>query len=171
MQQMISQRFAAMLLAGSTALGASLFAPAALAGSYDAFEPGFLRQAERALRRGEPARALEVLARREQGLKSRQEAEALGMSCRARLQLEELRAARRDCRAAVELDQSRASWRFLNNLGVAELGLGNFGAAEAAFAEAAALSGSVRTPRKNLHIVQQLRETGAATEQLAVEMR
>ncbi len=174
MHRSLSQSFNTLLLAGATALGARLFTPEAVADSYSSYEPGFLHQAERALRRNDPAHALGILeANSERDLKNRHRAEAEGLNCRAHLAMGDAIEAREACQAAIDLDKSRSSWRYFNNLGAAELTLGNLDAAETAFSRAAMISAWVATPRRNLALVSRIREAKAVAdgEQLAAEIR
>lgn len=158
MHRSLSQRFNTLLLAGTTAFGAALFAPVTSADNFALYEPGVLRQAERALKRGAPQRAVEILEKGAGRLvKNRHRAEAGGLACRAHLALGEPVEAREACLTAVELDPSRGSWRYLNNLGAAELALGNYDAAEIALSRAASNSGWARAPRKNLAVLARAR--------------
>ena len=146
------------LIAGTVlAIGSVSVLPSAQADAYRPYEPSFLRQAERALSAHQPERALEILTTHRDGtLKNRHRASVYGISCRANLELDRPEAAKRDCETALTLERSRANWGFFNNLGVAELSLGNLEAAEAAFTNAAVRSGYAREPRKNLDLLQSL---------------
>jgi tetratricopeptide (TPR) repeat protein len=162
------------LLAGAVALGVGGLAAPTQADSFSHYEPAFLRQADRALWHDDAERALEIIAaNQDRQFKRHDRAEAYGLICRAQLKRDDAIAAREACLAALDLSQSRDSWRFLNNLGVAELTLGNYEAAEEAFARAAALSGWSAAPRRNLQLIGEFREAreGATGERIAAEVR
>ncbi len=153
---------------------ASLASQPVLADLSSHYAPGFLRHAERAMQRGAPERALAIIAPRLEGsLKSHDRAEAQGIVCRAKLELGSLEEARQACISALDLDGTRSNWRFLNNLGVAEMQLGNFPEAEQAFSLAAARSGYASVPRKNLNLLRKLEKAGAEgrSEQIAGQLR
>ena len=174
MQRSLSQLLSACVLAGATAVGTSLFSAAAFADSFTVYQPSFLRQADRALSRGEPARALDIInSNTERRLKSQHQAEALSISCRAHLAMDNPVDAREACEDALALDGSQDSWRYLNNLGVAELTLGNYDAAEHAFTRAATISRNEGTARHNLNLLEQLRaeREAASGERVANTIR
>lgn len=138
------------------------------------YEPSFLRQADRALLRGDPNRALEIVeAHRDDQLRGRYRASALGLACRANLALYRHEAAKSACVAAIQLDTSRKNWRYFNNLGVAELGLGNRSAAHDAFLQAASRSGYAREPRINLSLIEAMDsdQSGLGSDQVATNRR
>lgn len=146
--------FAVTALAAVAGLTGS---PSALADLSSHYTPGFLRHAERAMQRGAPERALAIIAPRLEGsLKEHDRAEAHGIVCQAQLRLGSLEEARQACITALDLDGTRSNWRFLNNLGVAEMQLGNFSEAEQAFSLAATRSGYASTPQKNLSLLRKL---------------
>ena len=153
----------------AVAVAVSLASTPGLADSLDSYRPGFLKQAERALHNGHAQEALTIVARKgPEGVKTRQWAEAQGLVCRAHLALNENSAALKACTTAASLIRDRSSWRFVNNLGVAQLRLGNHEAAATAFTRAAVLSGWSRTPRKNLGTLNAYRAAGAGTASTVV---
>ncbi|GEM_PF-4456094 len=160
MQRSLSSLFYACVFAGSAAIAATLDAAPVAAETMTTYEPSFLRQADRALRRGNAERALSVVeSNLQRELKDTHRADAHGIACRAHLEMNAPDLARTECQSAMALDSSRSRWRYLNNLGVAELELGDYDAAEQAFSNAAALSGPAATPRRNLQVLHELRET------------
>lgn len=174
MQRSLKQLLPTALIFGITALGSGAASSVHAAESYGYFQPSFLTQADRAMRRGQPANALAVLSENTQRrLKTRHRADALGIACRAHLALNDMVEARQACQSAADTLRNRSAWRHYNNLGVAELHLGNYEGAEAAFIRAASLSGWASTPRKNLSLVTEIREAREAAngEMVAAELR
>lgn len=154
--------------------GALSNVPGARAEANMHYEPSFLRQAERALSGNRPERALQILAaHREDNLKIRHRAAASGVECRAQLALYRHAEAKEACLTAMEVDTSRRNWRYFNNLGVAELGLGDLNAAREAFLRAAARSGYAKEPRVNLGVIDSMNhdQNAVATEQVATNRR
>ena len=168
MQRSLGTLLKSCVFAGSAALAATLTPTTTLAESIAGYETGFLRQADRALARNQPDRALAIVADGlERNLKQPHRADAHGLACRAHLRMDQPARARGECRAAIELDRGPSSWRYLNNLGVAELELGDYSAAEAALSRAVAIANHEKTPRRNLRLLTQLREARDVNEQIA----
>jgi tetratricopeptide (TPR) repeat protein len=155
-----------ILLTAVASLSALAASAPSQADATAAYEPGFLRQAERALRRGSPERALLIVeAHSTKQLRNRHRAEAEGINCRAYLAMGAPEEARSACASAITLDPSRGNWRFLNNLGVAEVHLGNLSEAEDAFRAAATRSGYSYEPRRNLLALEAQRREDVSTTQ------
>ncbi|MFT7288098.1 MAG: tetratricopeptide (TPR) repeat protein [Halieaceae bacterium] len=172
MRHSLKQLIRSAVFLGIATVATGIAVPSASADSIGPFEPSFIKQADRALWRSEPARALEILrGGSTQELKNRYVAEILGLECRAYLQLDEPLEAREACLAAIAKQHNRGNWRYYNNLGVAELHLGNYQAAEQAFTRAASL-GWVSAPRKNLSLVKEIREArnSLSGQQVAAEL-
>ncbi|MEM1111492.1 MAG: tetratricopeptide repeat protein [Pseudomonadota bacterium] len=158
------------LLALSVGIGAS--SAYANDDTYASFEPGFLRQAERALVRDDPERALQLVGENlVRDLRTTHRADAHGLACRAHLALENSEGARTSCMDALEIERGRTRWRYLNNLGVAEMRLGNQEAAIKAFEEAVLTSGSARTPRRNLEAAIAAADEGGTSDQAIARRR
>lgn len=174
MQGSLSKALTTFGFSAGALLGVTLTSSLAIADSLAQYEPGFLRQAERALNRGAPERALKIVqANQDRELKRHHRADAHGLVCRAQLQLDAPVQARTACLAALNTDQGTSNWRFLNNLGVAEMSLGNYDAAKTAFIRAASIGKWERAPRKNLSTLNGLREArdNADGEQVATKLR
>ncbi len=135
--------------------------------AHSAEDAGYLETASRELRTGDPQQALAILtAHMLDGASDETQATHYGLVCRAWLETGDPERARSGCLKAIEANDKRSRWRDYNNLGVAEFRRGDAGAAQAAFREAAVLSGSVFTPRKNLDIVRSV-EIGGGDAQAA----
>lgn len=148
---------ALLLLLGIVAVVISM--PTSAASVSDHYQPGFMLKAERALQRGRAQQALDVLAAAQQSIAgSRYEAKAMGIRCEAYLAMGQAEAAREQCQGAIERSSSLHSWSYHNNLGVAEMQLGNLEAAEQHFHRAAVLDGWSYGPRKNLELVRELQQ-------------
>lgn len=160
MQRSLSTVLSTFGFTAATALGALLAPLPANADGLLQYEPGFIRQAERALKRGAPERALVLIeANLNEDLKPRHQTHALNLACTAHLQLESPVEAREACIAAQEAQPGKAGWRSLNNLGVAEMRLGNYHAAETALTRAATVSRWERAPRRNLSVLHAVRKS------------
>ncbi|MFK7831006.1 MAG: hypothetical protein AB8B57_14600 [Congregibacter sp.] len=174
MQGSLSKTFSTFVFTAGATLGVALTSSPVIADSLTQYEPGFLRQAERALSRGAPQRALDLVeANRDRQLKRQHRAEAHGLVCRAQLKMRAPVEARTACLAAIAAEQGKSNWRFLNNLGVAEMSLGNYDAAEIAFTRAATIGAWNRAPRKNLGTLDSLRAArdDTADEQISMVRR
>lgn len=174
MQQSIKQIVSATLIAGSVAVGSFSFSSSASADIASFYEPAFLRVAEQALERDLAEDAIDIIERNMSSATKRyQRAEAEGIACRAHLTVGSPEDARDACLRALDIEEQPTRWRFLNNLGVAELQLGNLDAAEDAFVQAKMLNRSEKSIKKNLEIVRALSEqrAAAASEQVASSSR
>lgn len=148
-----------LLISAAAVLAATPLSTPAHADSFAQYEPGFIRQANRALARNDAPQALKILdANRDRDVKRQHRAEALGIACRAHLKLDDATSAKEACESATAISGGRSSWRHHNNLGVAELTLGNYTAAEQAFVTAATLNAWAKAPRQNLGLVHEIRE-------------
>jgi tetratricopeptide (TPR) repeat protein len=82
----------------------------------------------------------------------------MGIRCEAHLALNEPEDARKACTAAIRTGERLHAWSYYNNLGVAELQLGNLAEAEKHLRRAAELDGWSWGPRQNLELLRQRRE-------------
>ncbi|MEO0437475.1 MAG: hypothetical protein AAF098_11265 [Pseudomonadota bacterium] len=165
-----SQKISAVFFfAVSAIVTVALLSPSAFAEIYPRKQPQLLRQAERALERNQPESALRLAAaQRARGTRASFVSDLAGLECRAFLHMKDALAAKTACLEAISTEIGIEKWRHLNNLGVAELQLGNYEAAEAAFARAGRFSQGTRTARRNLAIVRKAIATLDADAQEAL---
>lgn len=174
MQHSLSQKVSTVFFFAVVSLvSVALLSPSAVAEIYPSKQPQLLRQAERALERSKPESALRLTAaQRERGTRASFAADLEGLECRAFLKMKDALAAKTACLAAISAEVGIEKWRHLNNLGVAELQLGNYEAAEAAFAQAARFSQGTHIARRNLSLVRQaIATTDAGTQEALAATR
>ncbi|MEM8489596.1 MAG: tetratricopeptide repeat protein [Pseudomonadota bacterium] len=171
MQNSVLKSLSGAIFALAAVTAATALSSHAKAEMFTTKQPSLLRQAEKALARGDGSTALELTGTlRRQGVPARYVADVFGAECRAQLQLDDALAAEDACREALQTATGQAKWRLYNNLGVAQLRLGHYDHALASFRRATRISHSSDTPRRNLSLLQRfLRESTpeAGAEQLA----
>ncbi|MEM6484466.1 MAG: tetratricopeptide repeat protein [Pseudomonadota bacterium] len=171
MQNSVLKSLSGVAFALAAMTAATVLSNHAKAEMFTTKQPSLLRQAERALARGDGDAALELTgALRRQGVPARYAADVYSAECRAQLQLDDALAAEDACREALLTARGEAKWRLYNNLGVAELRLGHYDRALASFQRATRISHRSDTPRRNLALLQRFLRASApdaGAEQLA----